>query len=224
MRRSRAVVISAAASVVLCLIPSASSICDVHTTRIAPAQEPLSVGCTFYVVYPGGCQIRDGELIAWHGYNIGASSRAWVVWSLESIPDLAQVDSVEIELYIFPSDDPYEPDHQTQYRRMTVHPSTAPVCEDLYDLLQGEVYAEHPTGPSEGLQRHVLGGSVVADVEHQLVHGDWFSIAVTGDPDRMGMAGFSGWGAGGPELIVTWVDVSPSEATGWGRIKALYRS
>lgn len=224
MRTARAVIVSAAAAVILCVIPFASSACDAHTTRISPAQEPLSVGYTRNVVAPDACLIMDGESSAYYGYAIGASTRAWVVWSLESIPDVAHVASVEIELYIFPSDDPYEPDHQTQYRRMTVHPSTVPVCETLYDLLQGEVYAQHSTGDSEGLQRHVLGGSAAADVEYQLAHGDWFSIGVTGDPDRMGAAEFSGWGTGGPDLIVTWDDGSPLEATAWGRIKALYRS
>jgi hypothetical protein len=224
MRTARRVIVSATASVILCLVSSASSVSDVHTTRIAPAQEPPSVGYARCLVYPGGCTILDGESSASYGYGIGASNRAWVLWSLESIAGAAHVDSVEIELYIFPTDGPGQYDHYTQYRRMTVDPSTVPDGDDLYVLLQGEIYAQHPTGISEGLQRHVLGGSAAGDVEYQLAHGNWFSIGVTGDLERSGVAEFSGWAAGGPELIVTWDDGSPTEAAAWGRIKALYRS
>lgn len=214
-----------AIALVLVLVMSTASLAsergrDVTVTRIGPEAAPFTVGYVRYVVVPGGCSIVDGETDASFGYNLGASYRAWVTWSLASIPDDAEIVLVEVEHYVWPPGDPY---HVTQYRALADHPLAAPDCDALWGRLDGGVYSQYYTGVSEGWHRTTLGGTASANAAYRLTHGDWFGVAVTAVAEPTGVAVFPGWSAGGPDLIVTWSGENPVDEGSWAAVKSLYR-
>ena len=192
---------------------------DSTVTRISAAAEPFAVGYIQYIMYPGGCSLVDGESAVSYGYNVGASYRAWVIWSLASIPDDAEVLTVEVEHYVWP---PGDPEHQTQYRALPVVPAPTDDCDLLWQELEGPVYTQYSTGTVEGWRRETLGGSAAADVAYSLTHGDSFGMAVTSVFQPNGVANFPGWSADGVDLIVTWRPDTPVHRSTWTAVKSCF--
>ena len=202
-------------------VPDAMKSCwrDSSVTTVASAEEPFGIGYVQNIMVPGGCSIVDGETEARFGYNLGASYRAWIAWSLAPIPDDAEVLEVEVEHYVWP---PGDPDHQTQYRALPILPGPGYDCDYLFDVLNGQLYTQYYTGTDEGWRRETLGGSAAADVDYLLTHGDRFCLGVTSVFELTGAAVLPGWSEGGASLIVTWRTGTPVGQTTWTMVKSLY--
>ena len=197
---------------------------DTTATRIAPLQQENGVG-ELHIIgsLPPQCYVVSEASVATFFWLSGGSSFVWVIWDMTSVPQDAEVISVEIEHEL---ELPYpinSPGIRLQYRSLKNAYLPPPDCWiALDDLGASSLYTDVELGTSAGTRRYLLGGSATLDVAGAVDGRSYFSIWIATAAGEIGGASVPGWNANGPELIVKWRSPVAVKHESWGTLKALF--